>query len=47
MMSNYPTVIVTDPALASATGLPSIDFLKDPIKPYKKYKTYNTNEAMI
>jgi len=47
MMSGYPTVIVTDSGLSSASGLPQIEFMNEPLKPHRKIKIYNTAEAMV
>ena len=38
---------MADPALSSSTGLASIDYMKDPIKPVKVFKAGITKEAQL
>ena len=45
MFSKNPTIVVADPSISSSTGLLFIDQIFEPIKPYKKHKMGNTQEA--
>jgi hypothetical protein len=45
MLSANPVMIVGNPALESETGLPAIDCMQDPIRPFKQHKIGNTIEA--
>ena len=33
MLKNNPTIIMADPGLKSVSGLPAIDFMREPIVP--------------
>ena len=45
MLTKNEIVIMSDPALNSSTGLASIDYVKEPIKPIKIFKMGNTQIA--
>ena len=44
MITGNEIMIMADPGLVSGTGLPVIDYIKDPIKPKKKFTTPITIE---
>ena len=39
MLANDPTIIVGDPGIMTISGLPAIDYMRDPLEPQRKRKT--------